>query len=176
VPTVILDPPPAELEALIERRRALGLDRRDEVWEGALHMIPPPSFQHEHIASQLHRLLYPSATAAGLHLVGTIGIGVKDDNRVPDLTLQRPANARPQWQQTAALVVEIRSPGDETWDKLPFYAEHGVDELVVVDPEKRSVEWFGLAEGEYRPIPRSRLVELSPAELAGRIEWAPVQP
>jgi len=35
---------PAEL---IEDRRRRGLDRRDEVWEGVYHMVPPATGEHE---------------------------------------------------------------------------------------------------------------------------------
>jgi Uma2 family endonuclease len=56
---------------------------------------------------------------------------------------------------TAALVVEIVSPGDETWEKLPFYAAHHVDEVLIVDPQERSVSWLALERGKYRPIDRS---------------------
>jgi Uma2 family endonuclease len=76
------------------------------------------------------------------------------------------------WHPTAALVVEIASPGDETWEKLPFYAKHGVNEVVVVDPEKRGVDWLALVGGEYRPAPRSRLIELGPQELTQLIVWS----
>ena len=31
-----------------------------------------------------------------------------------------------------ALVIEIVSPYDDTWKKVPFYAKHGVDELLIV--------------------------------------------
>ena len=169
--TVLPDPPPAELEALLERRRRLGLDHRDEVWQGALHVNPPPSYRHERIASELHWLLRPYADAAGLQLVGIVGIGAKEDHRVPDLTLQRPKDAEPQWQQTAALVVEILSPDDETMQKLPFYAVHRVDEVLIVDPEKQSVAWLGLKDGVYEPVRRSALIDLSAAELSQRIDW-----
>ncbi len=40
------------------------------------------------------------------------------------------------WFATAALVVEIVSPGDKTWEKLPFYAAHSVDESLIVDPRR----------------------------------------
>src|SRR4029077_2514417 len=120
--TLILDPPAVGLDELLERREALGPDHRDEVWEGVLHINPPPSYKHERVSSSLHRLLGPYADAAGLEIVGTVGIGVKDNNRVPDLTLQRPQDAAPQWQQTAALVIEIVSPGDESYEKFSFYA------------------------------------------------------
>ena len=71
----------------------------------------------------------------------------------------------------AALVVEIVSPDDESWQKLPFYAAHGVDEVLILDPQERSVHWLGLADGEYRELERSGLIELGPAELAERIDW-----
>jgi hypothetical protein len=176
MPTVVVDPAPAEFEALLERRRQLGLDRWDEVWEGALHMIPPPSYAHERIASLLHWLLRPYADAAGLELVGGVGLGDKDDNRVPDLVLQRPQEAKPQWQETLALAVEIRSPADDTYNKLSFYADHRVDELLIVDLQERSVRWLALSEGEYRPIERSSPIDLGPAELAQRIDWPPREP
>jgi hypothetical protein len=68
--------------------------------------------------------------------------------------------------------VEIVSPGDETWQKLPFYAAHEVDEVLILDPEKHAVHWLGLSsDGEYRPIGRSVLIALSPKELAERIDW-----
>lgn len=45
------------------------------------------------------------------------------------------------------LAVEILSPGDETYDKLPFYAAVGVREVLVVDPETLGVELFVLRGG-----------------------------
>ncbi len=45
------------------------------------------------------------------------------------------------------MVVEIPSPGDETWHKLPFYAAHDVDEVLIVDPAEQTVTWLGLREG-----------------------------
>jgi Uma2 family endonuclease len=173
MPTLVLDPQPAEFDALLERREALGLDHRDEVWDGVLHMNPAPNYRHERLASILHRLLGTYADAAGLEMVGTVGIGVKENNRIPDLTLQRPEDAKPQWQQTAALVIEIVSPKDKSRDKFGFYAAHDVDEVLIVDPEKRTVDWLALTDGEYKPIMQSSLIDLGPSELASQIDWPP---
>lgn len=166
-------PSRAEIEELLARRRELGIDRWDEVWEGVLHMIPPPSHKHKLLASRLHRLLGPLADEAGLELTGQVGIGSDErDYRAPDLALHRPADVEPQWHHTAALVVEIVSPNDKTWDKLDFYAARNVDELLIVDPHERRTRWLGLARGRaYRPVDRSALLELGPRELAERIEW-----
>jgi Uma2 family endonuclease len=171
VPTLVLDPPPIEIRALRERRELLGLDHRDEVWEGTYRMVPPPSFTHQRIAEQLAELLGPLARANGLEpLIREFGLGEPDDYRVPDGGLHR-SGAGGLWHPTAALVLEIVSPGDETWQKLPFYAAHGVDELLIVDPHKRAVHWLGLHGDGYGPIARSSLIDLGAEELAERIDW-----
>jgi Uma2 family endonuclease len=169
--TVVLDPPTAGLEEVLERRRRSGLDRLDEMWEGVLHMVPAPSHAHASIEAQLIMILGPSARAAGLELIGQSNLGESEhDYRVPDSALHRPG-ASGVWHPTAALVVEIVSPGDESWEKLPFYAAHDVDEVLILDPEERAVHWLGLDGGQYSPIERSGLIDLGPDRLAERIDW-----
>jgi len=172
VRTLILEPSTAGLDSLLERRRASGLDRLDEVWEGVLHMVPAPRGEHADIAQQLAEALGAPARAAGLvPAMGEFNLGLSEhDYRVPDggVHRQRP---RGVWHATAALVVEIVSPDDESWDKLPFYARHGVDEVLLVDPGKRAVHWLGLADGAYAPLEPSHLFALGAAELAERIDW-----
>jgi Uma2 family endonuclease len=172
MPTLVMDPAPAEIDALIERRRRLDLDHYDEVWEGVLHMNPPPTFEHQYLVQQLYDLLGPLARRAGLvPLLQVFAVGEgRDDYRAPDGGLHR-EQPRGVWQRTAALVIEIVSPGDESWAKLPFYAAHDVDEVLIVDPQEHSVAWLGLAEGEYRPIERSGLIDLGSDQLAGQIDW-----
>jgi Uma2 family endonuclease len=175
VRTVILDPPTAGLEDLLERRRRSGLDRLDEVWEGELHMVPAPSGEHADIAQQLAEVLGPLARAAGLvATMGDFNLGDSEhDYRVPDGGVHRD-RPRGVWHPTAALVVEIISPGDETWEKLPFYASHQVDEVLIVDAAERKVHWLVLEQSEYQPVERSALIDLSPAGLAERIDWPTV--
>jgi Uma2 family endonuclease len=170
--TLVLDPPPPELRKLLERRRRSGIDRLDEVWEGVLHVIPAPGHAHARIAQQLAELLGLLARAAGLEAtMHGFNLGASErDFRVPDGGLHRPGAAE-LWHPTAALIVEIVSRGDETWDKLPFYANHHVDEVLIVDPEKRAVDWRALAGGEYRPVEQSGLIELGSAEVAEWIDW-----
>ncbi|MDQ6805505.1 MAG: Uma2 family endonuclease [Actinomycetota bacterium] len=173
--TLILDPRSAGLDELLERRRLSGLDRLDEVWEGVLHMIPAPSFEHARITQQLAELLGPLASSAGLMAaMGEFNLGESEhDFRVPDGGLHR-SGAAGVWLATAALVVEIVSPGDETWEKLPFYAAHNVDEVLIVDGAERKVDWLALEQGEYRPVERSALIDLGAIELAERIDWPTV--
>lgn len=173
VATLVLDPHAYELDALMERRRVSGLDRLDEVWEGVLHMVPAPSFEHARLAQQLAVALDGPARAAGLTAtMHEFNLGEsEEDYRIPDGGLHRPG-AGGVWLPTAALVVEVVSPADETWQKLPFYAAHGVDEVLILDPADRSVHWLALEGGKYRPIERSTLIELGPAELLTQISWS----
>jgi len=170
--TLIPDPAPPEIEAFLQRRRRLGLDRKDEVWKGVLHMVPAPSHSHADVAQQLAVILDRPSRAAGLQpTMHEFNLGASEaDFRVPDGGLHRPGAAE-MWHPTAALVVEILSPGDETREKLPFYAAHDVDEILIVDPDARTVEWLTLTAGRYEPIDRSNLIELGPASLAERIDW-----
>jgi len=172
MPTLVLGTPPPELEALLERRRRAGIDRLDEVWQGVHHMVPGPSVEHADISQQLAELLGPPARAAGLRpTMSEFNLGESEqDFRVPDGGLHRPG-AGGVWLSTAALVVEVRSPGDETWQKLPFFAAHNVDEVLIVDPNERTVTWLGLRDGEYEPVGRSGLIELGPTELAAQLNW-----
>ena len=170
VRTLLIDPAPAEIAEVLERRRRIGADRFDEVWRGVLHMVPGPGDVHALIEWQLPRLLGAPADRTSLLLSGQFNLGDADDYRVPDGGLHR----HPGWgtyAATAALVIEIVSPDDETWQKLDFYAAHGVEEILVVDPQKRSIDWLTLEDGQYRHTERSALIELGASELAARIRW-----
>lgn len=137
-------------------------------------MNPAPSGWHLDIQQQLAELLAPLARAVGLFAgIGIFNLGDSaGDYRVPDggIFSQRPLMT---WHHTAALAIEIVSPGDESRGKLDFYAQHGVDELLIIDAGARSVEWLGLDVSAYRPIERSGLIDFGPAELAERLDWPP---
>jgi Uma2 family endonuclease len=172
VPTVILDPLPVEIDELLERRKRLGLDHADELWEGVLHVNPSPHGRHGLVVQQLAELFAGLARAAGLvPLMTDLNVGAKGDYRVPDGGILYPGPAR-LYYPTAALVVEILSPKDESWAKLPFYAAHDVAEVLIVDPKQREIHWLGLRGEGYEPLERSALIDFGPAELAERIVWA----
>jgi hypothetical protein len=79
---------------------------------------------------------------------------------VPDRSLLRPGPDG-VYLPTAAVVVEIVSPDDDTWKKL-----------LIVDPQERKVQWLALGpDGDYHELERSALIELGAAELAERIIW-----
>ncbi|HSN25080.1 MAG TPA: Uma2 family endonuclease [Kofleriaceae bacterium] len=141
-------------ESFLEERRRLGLDARDELWEGVLHMVPPPAWQHSIVQGHLYSALLQIARRRGLDGACEGGVFAAEKNwRVPDIIFVRDVDAaavrRPE---TAELVVEILSPDDESRDKLPFYAKVGVREVWLVEPGTREVEILTLVAGRYEPV------------------------
>ncbi|MGH9060579.1 MAG: Uma2 family endonuclease [Acidimicrobiales bacterium] len=168
--TVVLGVRPAELEAAIERRRASGGDLYDEIWEGEYHMAPAAHPFHGYLDDEIAALLRPLAQRVGLVGTGPFNLGAPDDYRVPDRGLHRQL-PRTTWVPTAAMVVEILSPDDESLDKLAFYAAHGVEEVLVIDGEARRVRFLVSSGGGYGEASVSSLLGVAAAELAVRITW-----
>ncbi len=168
--TVVLGPRPPELQALIDRRRALGLDGHDEVWDGVYVMAPFAHPHHGAVKAQLVEHLTPRARAEGLVSGDSFNLGSRDDFRVPDAGWHRqlPDTA---YVATAALVLEVLSPDDRTFDTLPFYAGHRVQELLVAVPVERRVRCWQLVDGAYVEQPGSALLGVSMARLAAEVAW-----
>lgn len=73
---------------------------------------------------------------------------------------------------TAAIVVEVRSPDDETYDKFAFSFEHGVEEILVADLASKSVRWFVRSPGTLVANERSQLLGLTNLDVAKVLKWA----
>jgi Uma2 family endonuclease len=170
VRTVVLGPRPAELEALIERRRRLGQDLYDEVWEGEYHVVPGPSFSHADLQAELIAILRPLARARGLRVTGAFNVGEPDDFRVPDIGVHR-SRAGGVWLPSAALVVEVVSPDDESYAKFGFYARHRVDEIVIADPATRALRIWSRRGDQYDETDRSEVLDVTREALHHRIDW-----
>lgn len=144
-------------ESLLAERRRLGIDRWDEVWDGELHMAPAPSGGHQRLGFRLAAILLGRAEEAGLVASYETELyrpdAARDDYRVPDQVFCQPAYATARGVSgRAELVIEIRSPGDETYEKVDFYAKANVQELLVIDPETCRVELFCLVDDRLRPV------------------------
>ncbi|MGH9116146.1 MAG: Uma2 family endonuclease [Acidimicrobiales bacterium] len=105
-------------------------------------------------------------------MVGPFNLGSPDNFQVPDCALLR-GSPGATWFATAAMVVEVESPDDETWDKLGFYAAHGVDEVLVASPAKRFLVWLARQSEGYVGAEHSVLLGCESAGLTARIEWPP---
>ncbi len=163
-------------------------DRFDEVWEGVLHMVPPPSGWHQRFGYDLGALLRPHASSrglvglneAGLYRPGSPGYS---DYRQPDIMFASPEHCSDRGVEgRAALVIELLSPGDESREKLPFYEAVGVGEVWLIDPVSRQVEvytrrgekFFAVAPDE-RGAVRSTVLDLSMTPVAGpklALKWS----
>jgi Uma2 family endonuclease len=134
-------------------------DRRCELIEGELHVVPPPAIRHQRVS---RRLLGPLQAHVELNRLGEVfysptGVRFSDETAVePDLTLVLAAHAdrvREQWVEAPPdLVVEILSPGTARRDlvlKRELYQSSSVPEYWVVDPEAQTVEVLTLRAGRY---------------------------
>jgi Uma2 family endonuclease len=141
---VMLDVPP---DLLAERRR-LGLDRRDEMWDGELHMVPPPHLDHGELNDDLGSFFKAEWQRRGLGRTYTEGgvrrPGAPNDYRVPDRSFLLPDRfdrAQDGWIVGGPnVVLEIESPGGEDRAKLPFYLSVGVEVVILIDRDTRAVE------------------------------------
>jgi Uma2 family endonuclease len=127
--------------ALLAERARLGLDGRDEMWDGELHMVPPASGPHQRFGLNLTLALHPLVVARGLLVSYETGFfRTAEDYRVPDWMVYRPDQASERGAEGAELVVEIRSPRDETMAKLPWYLAQGCREVLIINRDTLAVE------------------------------------
>lgn len=168
--TVVVGDLPAPVTQWLEQRRALGQDLFDEVWEGDYHVAPAQHRRHGDVDDQLAALLRPIARQRGLWPSGPLNIGDPDDYRVPDRAYLRGRDAA-AFEPTAAVVVEVVSPGDETYAKLEFYARRRVDEVLIVDPAIASAEWHALGWEGFERTGRSDLLGLTESDVTTAIDW-----
>ncbi|MHB8438367.1 MAG: Uma2 family endonuclease [Acidimicrobiales bacterium] len=137
---VILD---VDQRTLAERAQ-LGLDVRDEMWEGVLHMVPQPISRHQELESELLQAFGPIVRTRGLRVAPELAVFAGEhDYRVPDVAVySTEARGIRGVTGTAALVVEIRSPGDETYEKLPWYLAGRAEAVLIVDRDSLAVELY----------------------------------
>jgi Uma2 family endonuclease len=154
----------------IASRQALGQDAFDEVWDGEYHVVLGPSAKHGRVDDELSALLRPRARAAGLVRTGPFNLGTREDYRVPDGGFHR-GSPTGVYLPTAAVVIEVVSPDDETYLKMDFYASHGVEGLVVADPQLQVVRIWQLIDGALVETGQSDLLGASATELTRDVAW-----
>jgi Uma2 family endonuclease len=137
----------------------------DEMWEGVLHVPPMPNRLHQRFNRDLQAFLQANwAVPLGAQVDQEVNLTTPEDEghwtlnyRIPDLVLLTPDRFHIDKVEYMAgpplVVVEIRSPRDETYEKFPFYAGLGVPEVWVFDRDTRAPEVYALAAGPaYRPV------------------------
>lgn len=157
---------------LIAERQALGHDRHDEVWEGVYVMSPLADNEHQQFAFRLAMVLQE---ALGFDSDANVyaGVNVSDHRenwtsnyRVPDVAVVLPGGRAEDCGEFLLggpdFVSEIVSPGDQTREKIPFYAEAGVRELLVVQRQPWAIELYSLVDQELSLAARGGLDEPAP--------------
>jgi Uma2 family endonuclease len=165
-------------ELVLEQRRRLDIDRQDERWEGEWHFVNPPKLWHPRLNTDMTIVLTPLARARGLvaYCESTGIFAHPEDWRVPDQVYARPDQEIEEGLTGAELVVEVRSPDDESYAKLPFYAARAITEAMIVHRD-RQFELFRLGQdGTYQPVEDGRSVVLGVTFTTGggpklRIDW-----
>ena len=151
---VILDP--HLKSALIRRRRRLGLDRFDEVWDGVYVMSPLADDEHQDIGTSLASCFVVAVGSMGLGKVRA-GSNVSDrvegwkkNYRCPDVAVYMNGTTAhlhcTHWVGGPDFAVEGVSRYDRTRQKFNFYAQIGTRELLVVDRYPWALELYRLNE------------------------------
>lgn len=144
---------------ILEWRKRTGADRWDEMWKGVLHLMPSPTNEHQDLQGSLEaylRTYWARPLRAKVYPTPNLAPpgGWPDDYRIPDLLLltrERFALNRGSYFEGAVdAVIEIHSPDDEAYEKLPFYEELGVPEAWIIHRDTKEPEIYLLKKDRYR--------------------------
>ena len=129
-----------DLKAIIRRRRRMGGDRYDEVWNGVYVMAPLANIEHQELSGSLTIAVY--LALGGSELIRIFpGVNVSDQPekwrtnfRCPDVAVYflgtPPRNRETHWLGGPDFAVEILSRNDRSRKKFTFYVSVGVRELM----------------------------------------------
>jgi Uma2 family endonuclease len=144
---------------ILDWRRRTGADRWDEMWDGELHMPPVPSIKHQDFVRSLLKWLeiHWEERQRGNRVYLPLNVaspgGWPNDYRIPDLVLvtsdSRGVDRDAYYEGPPTAVIEIRSPGDESYEKLEFYAKLGVPGVWIIDRDAKTPEVYVLDAGRY---------------------------
>lgn len=157
---------------VIEERRRKGLDRPDEVWEGTYVIMPNPNDEHQDLVFGIGFPLRQIIQDAGLGQVRP-GVNISDrvvdwrfNFRCPDVVVflnDTTAECHDSfWYGGPDFAIEIVSPNDRSRDKLDFYASVNTRELLIIDRDPWSLEFYRLTGGDMQLTGRSTLDDLQP--------------
>ncbi len=151
---------------LIEERLSWGGGKKDEVWEGIYHMSPDPTNSHQRFILRLCNA-FGSALDQPQAIVQPGG-NVSDRNKqwyknycCPDVIVILPSNSiqdrKTHYLGGPDFVVEVLSEGDDSVEKLPFYAKVGTREVLHVHPDTKELTLFSLRDGTMHSVGTSSI-------------------
>ena len=131
-----------------------------ELVRGEVHLTPSPTTKHQLVLLRLVTSLdmYLSKNPVGRVLFAPLDVRLSADTALqPDLIFVSNAHAAIIHEEyirgTPDLLVEILSPSTTAHDratKLPIYAEAGVGEVWIIDPQAMTVETLRLQGSKYQ--------------------------
>ena len=137
-------------------------DERYELIDGELLMVPSPNRYHQEVVIDLGTLfnIFVRGNDLGRVYVAPFDVVLSDTNVVqPDVIFVSRERlgiiTHANIQGAPDLVVEVRSPSTAQRDltvKRSLYAEHGVKEYWMVDPEARTVTVLLLRNGGFEEV------------------------
>ncbi len=148
-----------------ERRYAMRPDlKKAQLIEGIVYMPSLVSLVHAEAHSAIQAVLAVyAASTAGVRVAGNATVRLDLENEPqPDvlLRIEAPAGGRARvsngyLEGAPELVVEVSvsSASIDLHDKLRAYRRNGVQEYVVWRTRDQRIDWFELADGEYRLLP-----------------------
>ena len=154
MPTLLV-PDAASLDRMVADRRRLGLDAKDEVWDGDYVVMPDPGNEHQLLVGDIRDALNQVVKPLGGRVFPGCNVSDRDDWRTnyrnPDVAAflrGNPAEDRgSHWRGGPDLAIEVVSPGDRSRDKRDFYAAVGTRELLLIDRSPWSLELLRLDRG-----------------------------
>ena len=147
----ILDP--LLIDAYIRERQQRGVDGPDETWDGVYTVPVIANNPQQSLVAVLTASLFSAIVMTGRGRVHS-GANVSDRRegwearfRVPDVVVVlndgQAVDCDSHWMGGPDFLVEITSPPrDETADKIPFYSELKVRELLVIDRDTRQLQLY----------------------------------
>ena len=137
-------------------------DERYELIDGELFMVPSPNRYHQEVVIDLGTLfnIFVRGNDLGRVYVAPFDVVLSDTNVVqPDVIFVSKERlgiiTHANIQGAPDLAVEVRSPSTAQRDltiKRRLYAEHGVKEYWMVDPEARTVTVLLLRDGVFEEV------------------------
>ena len=127
-------------------------DREHQDFEGGLETWLRRHWARPRARKVYHRINVSPSGAGG---------GWINNFRIPDLVLltmdRFSIDCRTHFEGGPEVVVEIRSPGDESEEKLPFYAQIGVLEVWIIDRDTKEIDLYVQVAGSYvkQPVAES---------------------
>jgi Uma2 family endonuclease len=154
---------------IIRDRQRKGIDKYDEVWDGVYIMPPLANNPHQRLVGLLTPIylevtvLDQDQVLPGAN-VSDRRTGWEDNFRCPDIVVvrhgSRAVDCGTHWFGGPDFLTEIQSPGDDTENKIPFYSQIHVRELLIIHRDTRALRLLQHDGNE--------LVEVSPVLIRGK--------